>query len=373
MCVLLAAIVMAIAFSYSAPKHQHVLGENKTYHICNDRIYYTRLCQDGCVVPFETKATLTDVFSIVTADESIVLDEDIVLTEEMTIKTYVGQGRDVTNLELNINLDLNNFTISSHVVSKSNDSLFMFNANRGKVNFNIKNGKLYTEDLSYIFRFKNNKYSGKNIKINIEDVECTAKGINSTPIFAHDCANIELNAKGCKFVSQNSGTQRGDYGVGVFINSDSQFKFEDCYFEGGDAVYVKSGTVDLTGCKLVNSGLVSVASQGVDTFSAVGACLTADNHTTASGTTQFAITIKDCYMESKTSYKTISVITTSNQSGLQLAVNENSVIDVQSCKFNNDPTAMSIPQYDLVKYPNNQPPVHYGTQVWICGEFEEID
>lgn len=367
-CIVLSGIVVAIAFSHTTPKHEHVLSESKTYHICDDHIYYTRMCQDGCEVTFETKATLNDVISTVSEDDNIVLDEDVKLTEELVIKSFAGQGNSVQDLELNINLDLNNCTLSSDVADKQNNAMFMFNANRGEIAFNIKNGKITSKDLSYIFKFKNNKFVGDNIKINIEDVECTTVGVQSTPLFAHDCYNMEVNASNCKFISQNTNTYSGDYGVGAFINSDSKFNFDNCYFEGGDAVYVKSGTVNLTGCKLVNVGLVEHPSQSVDTFSAVGSCLAVDSHATSSGFSKFAITIVGCSMESKSSFKMIYVIETASESGLTLGIDENSIVDVQSCTFNNNPTAQTIPQYDIVKYPNNQAPSNNGTQVWVCGD-----
>ncbi|MBO5910178.1 MAG: hypothetical protein J6Q15_01575 [Clostridia bacterium] len=375
LCVVFAGVVMAIAISYTSPQHRHVLGKNKTYHICNDHIYYTRVCQDGCDVAFETKATLTDVFTSVTEEDDIILDEDVSLTEELFIKSFVGTGNDVKDLELNINLDLNNFTLSINVDETENDTMFMFNANRGKINFNISNGKISSQDTSYIFRFKNTTRSGDNIKLNIDNVECLVSGIKATPLFAHDCVNIEVNANNSKFISNTTTSNTGDYGVGVFINSDSQFNFTNCYFEGGDAVYVKDGTVNLTGCKLVNEGLVQHPTQGVETlFSAVGACLTADSHTTSKDITTFIITIKDCEMESRSSYKMIYVIETAYASGVQVGVDDKSIIDVQSCAFNNDPTWHAIPQYELVQYPNGEAPQNYGTQTWICGNIaSEVD
>ena len=325
MCVVLAGIVMAIAFLHTPYTHKHKLGEAKTYHVHNDGIYYTRLCQDGCEVAFETKASLNDVMSTVTAEDKIVLDEDVTLTEEVLIKSFSGAGDDLQELELNINFDLNNFTLSTNIDTTQNDSLFMFNANRGKVVLNVKNGKIESQDVSYIFRFKNNRISGENIEVNIDNLECEVTGIQATPLFASECMKMKLNANNSKFVSCNSGTYKGDYGVGVFINSDSEFNFNKCYFEGGDAVYVKSGIVNLNGCHLVNAGLASHTSQSVDTFSAVGACLVADNYATKRAISQYAITIENCSMESRASFKMIYVIE-SGDKGVQLGVNENSIL-----------------------------------------------
>ena len=141
-CVLLASAVVTIAFTYSPPKHKHVFAEDKTYHICNNGIYYTKTCKDGCIVSFETKATFTDVLSSVTEIDNIVLDENVILTEDVIVKSFAGSGDDVQDIELNINLDLNGFTLSTNVENSQNNSLFMFNANRGSVEFNVKNGRI---------------------------------------------------------------------------------------------------------------------------------------------------------------------------------------------------------------------------------------
>ena len=367
-CLVLSLSVVAITFLHTAPKHKHVLGEEKTYHICNDSIYYTRQCKDGCDVPFETKATLTDVFLSVTERDNIILDENVTLKEEVMIKTFSEQGDE---LELNVNLDLNNFTLSSNIQNKQSNSMFMFNSNIGKLNFNVKNGKICSADLSYIFNFKNNKYSGSNIKFNIDNVECVTSGVKTTPLFMKDVYNIQFNATNCKFISNSTSNQRGDYGVGAYINSESEFNFNNCYFEGGDGVYVKRGNVNLNGCALINSGLVSNYAQNVDDFSAVGACLTADSHTTKKGVSEFAITIKNCSMQSKSSFKMICVIETEAETGLGLNVSNNSLIDVQSCVFNNNPTAITIPQYDIIKYPNGQAPQNNGSQTWVCGDWTQ--
>lgn len=368
LCVVLASIVMMIAFSYTEPIHKHVFSAYKTYHISNSGTYYTMTCKDGCEVKFETKATLSDLCSMASSYDNIILDENITLTEEIYVQSFMGSGNGADDLDLTINLDLNNYRLSTNIDTFTYDSMFMFNANRGKIKLNIKNGKLVSQDLAHIFRLKNTKRSGQNIELNIDNVECLVSGVKTTPLFAHDCYNVKVNATNSRFISQTTTTNKGDYGVGAFINSDSEFNFNNCYFEGGDAVYVKSGTVDLTGCRLVNVGLVSHASQNIETFSAVGACLTADNYTTTSGTSKFEITIKKCVMESMSSFKMIYVIETSSESGMELGVNANSVIDVQSCSFNNNPTALTIPKYDLVHYPNGEAPTNNGTQTWTCGD-----
>ncbi len=372
MCVVLSGVVLAIAFSPAKPAHKHTLSDNKTYHICNDRIYYTKVCTDGCIIPFETDATLLDVLTGVAPDEKIVLDEDVTLTEQVELKSFTTDGQGLT---YDINFDLNNHTLSSDIENPTdNNSLFMLNSNQGKIKFNIYNGKINVNDLKYIFRFKNTKINTKSLQLDINDVECVANNRQATPIFAHsECYGITINADNSRFIAQNSTSINEDYGVGVFLNSDSEFNFNNCYFEGGDAVYVKNGTVNLTGCELVNSGLVSdtpiVTPQNGFAFWAVGACLTADSYTTSKGTTQFNVTIENCEMRGEASYKMIYAIKTAEDNTLTPTINSNSIVDIKSCVFSNDPTSdknLSLND-QIVQYPNGQAPINNGNQSWVCG------
>ena len=368
-CAVLMVAVVGMGLYYQGPGHKHTLSADKTYHICQDRIYYTQQCKDGCSVNFETKASLTDVFASATSSDKIVLDEDVALTEETFVKAFVDLDvepeEEVVELDININLDLNGFVLSTDIDEIEHNSMFAFNANRGTVNFKVSNGKISSHDTAYIFRFKNHAQSGDNIKLTLDNVECEVYGIKATPLFMSECVNVEVNAVNSKFMSHTTGTQTGDYGVGAFINSDSEFNFTNCYFEGGDAMYVKEGTVNLTGCKLANVGLAEHPAQGGSTFSAVGACLTADSHTTTTGRSVFDITIVNCEMLRGNSSKMIYVIETAQESGLQLGVDDASVINVISCKFEENPRIGSIPQYDNVKYPNGTPE-HNGV-AWVCG------
>lgn len=349
------------------PKHSHNLGDARTYHICNDSVYYTRTCNSGCQVKFDTKASFSEVISSVREQDNIVLDEDIELTEELVVKSIVGQGEQAQGIELKINLDLNNHTITTAIDEKTNDSMFMINANMGSVEFNIKNGKLTTDDLLYIFRFKNTRYVGENITINIKDVDCTTTGVQTTPLFVHnECYNIKINATDSKFISKPISNDKGKYGVGAFINSDSVLNFEGCYFEGGDGVYVRSGDIEFRDCRLVNSGLVAHTIQNVEKFSAVGAAFVVDNHATNAGISNFQVDIINCSMECLSSFKTIYVIETA-EDGAQMGVNQSSMVNVYSCKFTHNPTALTIPQYSLVKYPGGNAPTNQGVGVWACG------
>ncbi len=371
-CVILSAIVLAIAFWQ--PKHTHVLGEGKTYHIGADGSYYTKQCEKkGCLVKFETKISFIEALAIVTAEDKIVLEDDLVLTEEVNIRGFVGNDVETEAVVVNIDLDLNGHTLCTDVGDVKNNSMFMFNANDGEINFNVSNGKLYSQDLSYIFRFKNRNQINSNIKLNINNVESSVLGVKSTPLYLHnESSNIVVSATNSKFISKNSTKDAINYGVGAFINSDSQCNFTNCHFEGGDAVYVKRGTVNLTGCDLVvNDGLFDNVAQNVETFSAVGACLLADCHKTSDNEiTKFEITIINCSMFNAKDFKMIYVVTTKASEELQTSVNEDCLIDVKSCTFNQNPTMSKVPVYNIVNYPNNQPPQNNGTQVWTCGIVE---
>ncbi len=155
-CVILAISVLVIAFTYSEPKHDHTLRDGKIYHIYTDKIYCTQQYADGCHVTLEADTlSLTDVFAGITEKDSVVLEEDITLTEEFAMNAFVNSDTnplaEPQELDLNINLDLNGFTIYGDIENIEYDSMFRFNVNRGKLNLTISNGKLYSEDTSYIF------------------------------------------------------------------------------------------------------------------------------------------------------------------------------------------------------------------------------
>lgn len=372
LCVALAITAGIVALAYIMPKHQHVLGEAKTYHINNNGVYYTRLCKKGCTVKFNSEASLLDVMMVMGENESIILDEDVTLRDEIYVQTYI-QRQDEDNgqpyneeLDLNVNINLNGHTLNINTITKQYNSLFMINANAGSINLNISNGKISSLTTKYLFRFKNNSYVDENIKVNLNNVDCSVSGIKATPLYMTECDGIELNATNCRFVSSRASNQDGDYGVGAFINSQSVFNFDNCYFEGGDGLYVKQGTVNLSRCTLVNSGLAHFETQGTEKeFSAIGSALTADSHTTSAGRTIFKITINDCLLDSKEGYKTI-YITETKDAGLTAGVDSNSFINVISCSFTDDPLLGIIPQYANVNYPNGLPQID--GQVWVTGK-----
>ena len=291
--------------------------------------------------------------------------DDVILVSNLTAELF--DNNHIYKKNESFTLKGHNHVITTNVDQKSNDSMFMISANMGSVEFNIKNGELKTQDLLYIFRFKNTRYVGQNIKINIDGVDCTTAGVQTTPLFVHnECFNVEINATDSKFISIPTSNDEGKYGVGAFINSNSIFNFDGCYFEGGDGVYVRAGDIEFKDCRFVNSGLMSHTVQSFDKFSAVGAALLADNRATTSGISKFEIDIVNCSMECQASYKTLYVIRTC-ENGADIGVNDDTVINIHSCKFTHDPTALSIPQYDLVKYPEGNAPTNQGSKLWVCG------
>lgn len=362
-CLVLASIVVAIVLLQ--PKHKHTLGEVKTYHITNDGVYYTRSCNDGYTERFETDASFDEVLAISNEEVNIVLDENITLNHELTLKSIALENGNPKGINLNINLDLNNYTLQTAVDTVENNSIFMLNANYGTINLNIKNGKIYSQDLLYIFRFVNSDNLDENIKLKLNDVECKVIGSKATPLFAHnESSGIIVNATNSKFISKKSTEEASDYGVGAFVNSESEFNFNNCYFEGGDAVYVKQGIVNLIECELVNAGLDKRFEQVNEKFTAIGTCLATETYTTADGATQFEITITDCKMIGNNSNIMVYVAQTAEEE-LTPGINNESSITINSCSFNNDPVAM-IPDYGIIYYQNNTLPINDGAE-WVVG------
>ena len=153
--------------------------------------------------------------------------------------------------------------------------------------------------------------------------------------------------------------------MGAFINTNSEFNFTNCYLQGGDAIYVKHGTVNLNGCKLVNVGLANRFETTSDKFFAIGSCLATDSYRNSEGQTEFDITVTDCEMVGNESSTMIYVAQTA-EAGLAASINTNSSINVVSCSFNNDPVS-TIVNTGIIHYPNDVEPVNQGNQTWIAG------
>lgn len=364
-CVCSVLLVVVAVAGIVLSNHKHEFGDAKVYHIGNESIYYTKTCKDGHVQRFETSATISEVFAGVTKIDRIVLDENVTLNQALNIDSSIHGVPE--GISLNINLDLNGKTLTTgNSVSSANNSLFTLSAMYGNIEFNISNGKIYSENLAYIFRLVNSEF-GK-LGLNIDGVECTTKGIQTTPLFVHnECSNVLVTAKNSKFVSQNSTNNNENCGVGVFINSESQFDFENCYFEGGDAAYVKQGTVKFDKCEFQNAGL-DWASRLVtsETFAPIGTCLAVDSYTDANGADKFDITIVECTMKRGQSSQMIYIKQT-NAEGCSAGINNESQIDIKSCTFNDNPALNMVGTDDVILLPSGEWPESNGNQLWICG------
>ncbi len=341
-CCVLAITVIAIASN--KPEHKHALGESITYHVGVDSVYYTRQCTDGYTERFETEIGFQDVLLIATENDNIVLEEDLELTQIVRVNSFIvvdgqPQGRDIY-----INLDLNGHTISSNINQSTNTesikSMFILNAPYGKIDFKAQNGKLISEDLSYIINFSNNSTSGENLHVDLNNVECKVTGENAAPLFVNNTNhNSKFKATDCQFIASKSTTSSTNTGVGAFINANSEFTFTNCEFEGGDGMYVKAGKVTLDGCKLISkqrvwqSGAETVSSK----FSPLGSALTAESYHQNSGYSKFEITLTNCQLQSINSSKMIYTAQTAD-AGLEKGHNASSSINVSNCTFNKKPS-----------------------------------
>ena len=344
-CIVLAGITVAIAFN-NKEEHIHTYVEGKTFHIGDD-IYYTQQCEEGHISNFDTNLTFAEIMNSVSATDKIVLDEDFEVGA-VELRSYISNDNVLTEeLNLIINLNLNGNTLYYKNATegvKDTFSFFSLMSPYGKITLNIENGRIQSTNLSHIFEFHNNGQTD-SINLNLNNVECITEGESCTPIYANDTSeNISVTANNCKFIGRAINSNARNTSVGLYVNSKSTFIFTNCYFEGGDAVYVKQGYVKLDTCELINNGLTigdqtpqnSESAENVD-FVAAGACLTTDSYTTLENgvetVTQFNIDIINCVMEAKTSNVVISNAYTGSSSTGNIKENENSMINIYSCKF----------------------------------------
>ena len=170
-----------------------------------------------------------------------------------------------------------------------------------------------------------------------------------------------VNATDSKFIAEKPATADRNTSAGVLINSESEFNFTNCYFEGGDAVYVKRGTVNLNGCELKNSELWQQVNEMPSdddksryttyTFATMGACLSAESYKSANNVfSRFDITVTDCKMTRGLSNIMIYISQTCAMGASSAGINPESSINILSCTFNSNPQLM---EYDIVKYAND--------------------
>ena len=297
--------------------HKHKLGDDKVYHIYNDRVYYTRQClKDGHTQSFETEATtFADVLKIINPNDSIVVEENIASSEILKITSTISQDGSVQQNIVNINLN-----------NKELFSTFELTATYGTIKLNISNGTIRSSHKNAI------KASGENgeVEINIRNVNCYASGEKNAPLYVEDVNKVAVNAWDSEFISQNDSLSYGEYGVGVFLNEQGDFRFENCRLEGGDGLHVRNGKVSLVSCDLVNTGLTRQPYQSVDSgFSAVGASLSAHCYTSGTEVSNFEIVVEDCVMTANNSNRVIYVYKVAKE-GYVASLNPNSSIIIKS-------------------------------------------
>ena len=348
--VLVATLLCVVIFQL---RHKHVLGDAKVYHIYNDRITYTRKCvKDSRTQKFDTEATFAEVVANLGRDDRIVVEENITASQIFKINSgspqSVGAKKDVV-----VNIDLNN---------KSICSMFELNASYANIKFNISNGTIYS---NYTNAIKVGGLYGE-VELNIINVDCISAGAKNASLYIENAYNAIVNARDSKFISQNESLIDSDYGVGVFINNKGDFKFENCLLEGGDGLHVREGKIMLTGCDLVNTGLLNQSYQSVVSgFCAVGASLTAHCYTSGAGTTNFEITVENCVMTTNNSNRVINVYSVA-KTGYEPRLNSDSFIKIKSCKFNQNPEEYN--NFDKVIYESGSTMTIDGQGCWVYGD-----
>lgn len=351
-CVAFMMVTVVLSVLIFNFRHKHQLSDAKIYHIYNDHITYTQKCvKDKYTQSFETDKTFTEVIASVSDKDKIVLEEDITLSTIIKISPTVSQTEN-SNKNVNINIDLNNKTIQS---------MFELNATYGDIKFNISNGVV---DSAFVNAIKVSGINGK-AEINISNVQCYSTGDKNAPLYIEDVYKVSVSARNSKFVSKNSLSEYSSYGVGVFINNDGDFNFENCTLDGGDGLHVRRGTISLKNCNLVNTGLISQDYQSLSKgFRAVGASLATNCYVTGAGSTNFEITVENCVMITNNSNRVIYVYKTA-QSGYEDSVNYSSFIDIVSCKFDENPNEFA--NFDMIRYSNGGSPVNNGNGYWVYG------
>ena len=318
-------VVIGVANSLNTPKH---VEAGKIFHVSQEKCYYVQNCAHCNTVQHDTDMDFIQILQNVEKCDKIILDEDIYVANIILDDNFVSE----TKNQIDINLDLNNYSITSNANKDEGISLFDIQANNYSVNLNIENGSLYANKLLYVFNFTNS--NNKTIHLNLNNVTSKTIGNNTTPLFAHNTSeNIVVNATNCEFIAEKSASVETK-NTGAFINSESEFNFNNCTFEGGDGVYVKQGKINFVGCTLINNNLGKQGDTLVksDTFISAGRCLVADSYNYTQDeqilTTKFNITIDKCIFIAKTS--NVAVIIDANNEG---KFNENSIINIKSAKF----------------------------------------
>lgn len=347
-CFVLAGVLIAIGVKNGSNEHTHAVVDAKEYHIGGESVYYTQSCKCGEYDErTDTDLTINEVFASVAEQDIIVLDDDVILEDSIALNGFAGNlltGMTSRNLVVNLDLRGHNFESSATPEMASGNALFLLNAGGGEVRFNVKNGKLDAGQLKYVAKLTHNENNQvAKLTVNLNNVECCVNSSLSATIFADENLNGGvITATGCKFVanSPNQSENGNADCFGVLINSNSQFIFNNCYFEGGDAVYVRRGQVSFNECKLLSNsnGKTGEALSG-DVITSMGSCLVLDcNASTTGEKTTYNVKLVDCYLDAlgKPNKKSMFVGCSAETGAQYTNTSEDCVIEIKNCKFSTD-------------------------------------
>ena len=339
-CFVLAGVAIAVGVNN---EHIHSVSEAREYHIGGDRVYYTQYCKCGDYDESKNiDLTEEEVFASLTAQDRLVLDGDVELNGVVNLAGFDQNSTLPKPLNTVVNVDLRGYSLTTnkdYEIGEEN-SLFYLNARYGTVNLNIQNGKLNGGALSYIFKFATNEDSAENIKLNLSNVKCSVDGEGSAPIYAsQDLTNGNIIANNCKFLATNSSSYNC---FGVVIDSESKFVFNNCYFEGGDSVYIRRGDVVLNGCNLINKtsydreGSIYGNLRLANEISATGNCLTLDTNKDEQNVySKYNVKLVNCYFDANDGNGKVLFISGSTIDENEQTVNKSaeSVIEMEVCVF----------------------------------------
>lgn len=333
-CFVLAGVIIAIGVNNGEDTHIHGVTEAREYHIGGQEIYYTQACKCGDYTESKNiNLSVGEVFASVTAQDSIILDDNVEISNNISLLGYEAGSAGQIPKNTTINLDLNGhtFTSSADNLDVTGMALFSINSSFGTIKLNIKNGELLGGKLKYIFNCKGDG-SGA-LELTLSGVDCTVDDTNSTTLRADESLkNSTITAQNCTFTAFDT-INSAPSSWGVLINSDSDFTFNNCQFEGTDAVYVRRGDVTLNGCKLISSTDAMHDSLSNE-FASMGTCLVLDCNTSSDGQSVYNVKLNDCCFDAKiVDGKQCVIKGNSCEDGLDAQENDECVLEINNCKF----------------------------------------
>lgn len=292
-CFVLAGVIIAIGISGGQDTHIHGVTEAREYHIGGEKVYYTKACRCGEYAE-DTDIDLEpdEVFAALTAQDSVILDGDVALSNSIVLNGYTG-GANSMPKNITVNLNLNGYTLTSNSLDDTDTALFSMNSASGQIELNIKNGKLNGGELKYIFNCVASEADGE-LELNLNNVQCEVAGVNSSTLFTNEnVKSSKIVANNCSFKATAQTESNAPASYGVLIDGNGEFTFNNCTFEGGDAVYVRRGEVTLTDCSLVSRSAPDARSIGDETIP-MGACLVLNSRTNTTGQSGYNVTLNNC-------------------------------------------------------------------------------